>query len=188
MNFGIIAIGILGFTSSLVGGILIFRDRLETHKNLIQQVEQEERYLDEALSQIGELELSKTNAGRELMELLLLDGHDNIETFKSWRHKGYTITNDSNAYSKSEMRAYLDQLEDQKRQLEIAIVKASQWFKWSLWGIGIGIVLLPLYWSGIPILLVAGAGAIYYSAKRAISQDKLGALKTEIHNLETSMV
>jgi hypothetical protein len=87
----------------------------------------------------------------------------------------------------SEMKSQLEQLEDQKRRLEDAIKKASQRFKWCLWGIGIGVVLLPLYWSGIPVLLVAGAGAIYYSAKRAISQDKLGALETEIHKLEISM-
>ena len=87
----------------------------------------------------------------------------------------------------SEMRSHLDQLEDQKKQLEDVITKASQRFKMSLWGIGVGVILLPLYWSGIPVIVIAGVGAIYYSAKRSISQNKLDALESEIHKLEISM-
>ncbi|MFL7871470.1 MAG: hypothetical protein AB8I58_21760 [Anaerolineales bacterium] len=87
----------------------------------------------------------------------------------------------------AEMKTHLEQLEDQKRELEDAIEKANKRYKISLWGIGIGIVLLPLYWSGIPVLLVAGAAALFYSARRSVSQDKLGALETEIHKLEISM-
>ena len=87
----------------------------------------------------------------------------------------------------SEMKTQLAQLEDQKRQLENAIEKANKRYKMSLWGIGIGIILLPLYWSGVPVLLVSGVAALYYSARRSVSQDKLGALETEIHKLEISM-
>jgi len=89
--------------------------------------------------------------------------------------------------TQAEMKSQLDELEVQKRKLEDEILKASQGIKMSLWGIGIGIILLPLYWSGIPILLIAGAAALFYSAKRSSLQDKLGTLENEIHKLEISM-
>ena len=89
--------------------------------------------------------------------------------------------------SLAEMKSQLVKLEERKRELEDAIEKAGQRFKMSLWGIVIGIVLLPLYWSGIPVLLVAGTAALFYSAKRSSSEDKLSALETEIHKLEISM-
>ena len=87
----------------------------------------------------------------------------------------------------SEMKTHLEQLEDQKRQLETAIELANKRYKMSLWGIGIGVILLPFYWSGILVLLVAGGAALYYSARRSVSQDKLGTLESEIHKLEISM-
>lgn len=87
----------------------------------------------------------------------------------------------------SEMKTHLEQLEDQKRQLEDVIKTASQRFKMSLWGIGIGVVLLPLYWSGVPVLLIAIAVALYYSVRRSNFEDKLGTIETEIHKLEISM-
>ena len=53
--------------------------------------------------------------------------------------------------TQAEMKSQLDELEIQKRKLEDEILKASQGFKMSLWGIVIGVVLFPLYWSGVPI-------------------------------------
>ena len=87
----------------------------------------------------------------------------------------------------AEMKSHLNELEDQKQKLEAAILKAGQRLKMSLWGIGIGIILLPLYWSGIPILVIAGIMAIFYSLKQTNSRDKLESLKSEIHKLEISM-
>jgi len=87
----------------------------------------------------------------------------------------------------AEMKSHLNELEDQKQKLEAAILKAGQRLKMSLWGIGIGIILLPLYWSGIPILVIAGIMAIFYSLKQTNSSDKLESLKSEIHKLEISM-
>jgi hypothetical protein len=89
--------------------------------------------------------------------------------------------------TQAEMKSQLQQLEAQKRKLEDEILKSSQGFKMSLWGIGIGVILLPLYWSGIPVILIAGIAAIYYSVKRTTCEDKLGNLETEIHKLEISM-
>ena len=86
-----------------------------------------------------------------------------------------------------EMKSHLEELEDQKNKLEEEIQKANRRFKLSLWGIGIGILLLPLYWSGVPIFVIAGIMAIVYSIRKAGCQDKLENLETEIHKLEISM-
>ena len=178
MIFWIIGIGILGFTSSIVGGILIYRDRLETHKKLIQLVEQEKKSLDETLSQIDKLELLKTNAGRELLKVFSLYENDNHEIFKSQVHKGYTI---------SEIKSQLNELESQKQKLEEAKLKAGQRLKMSLWGVGAGVILLPVYWSGVPVLLIAGIMALYFYIKQSTYQDKLENLESEIHKMEISM-
>jgi hypothetical protein len=89
--------------------------------------------------------------------------------------------------TQAELKSHLDELEKQKKQLEDAIEMASQRFKWGLWGIAIGVILIPLYWLGIPVLLISGATVLYYSIKRSSSQDKLGDVETEIHRLEISM-
>lgn len=89
--------------------------------------------------------------------------------------------------TQAEMKSHLDELETQKKQLVDTIEMASQRFKWGLWGIGIGVILIPLYGVGIPVLLISVATVIYYSIKRSSSQDKLDDLETEIHKLEISM-
>ena len=89
--------------------------------------------------------------------------------------------------TQAEMKLRLDELEVQKKQFEDTIEKASQRFKWGLWGIGIGAILIPLYGAGVPVLLLSIATVLYYSIKRSSSQDKLGDLETEIHKLEISM-
>ena len=85
------------------------------------------------------------------------------------------------------MKSHLDELEDQRQKLSTAILNAKKRLKMSLWGIGIGIILLPLYWSGVPVLLIAGVMALFYSVKQTSYQDKLETLETEIHKLEISM-
>jgi len=89
--------------------------------------------------------------------------------------------------SLAEMKTHLVELEDQKEKLNASIQKTNQRFKMSLWGVGIGILLIPVYWSGVPILLIAGLTALFYSGKRAGYQDKLESIETEIHKLEISM-
>lgn len=89
--------------------------------------------------------------------------------------------------SLAEMKSQLSKLEDQKMMLAAELVKTEKRIKISLWGIGIGIVLLPLYWSGLPVLVIAGFMAIYYSIKKSQFQDRLESLETEIHKLEISM-
>jgi tetrahydromethanopterin S-methyltransferase subunit G len=89
--------------------------------------------------------------------------------------------------SLAEMKSHLDELENQKQKLEEAKLKAGQRLKMSLWGIVIGVVLLPVYWSGVPVLLIAGIMALVFYIKQSSCQDKLETLETEIHKLEISM-
>ena len=90
--------------------------------------------------------------------------------------------------SLADMKAKLVELEDEKNKLQEEIQKASHRFKLSLWGIGIGVILLPLViFAGIPVLLVAGIVAVYYSVKKTNYEDRLETLETEIHKLEISM-
>jgi len=89
--------------------------------------------------------------------------------------------------SLAEMKTHLVELENQKEKLNASILKTNQRLKMSLWGVAIGIVLLPVYWSGVPILVIAGLTALFYSGKRAGYQDKLESIENEIHKLEISM-
>lgn len=90
--------------------------------------------------------------------------------------------------SLADMKAHLVALENQKSEHEIEIQKANQRLKWSVWGIAIGVLLLPLViFAGIPVLLIAGIMVVYYSIKKSNLEDKLETLETEIHKLEISM-
>lgn len=90
--------------------------------------------------------------------------------------------------SLANMKSQLTELENQKNKLETETQKAKQRLKWSVWGIAIGVLLLPLaIFAGIPVLLIAGIVAVYYSIKKSSFEDKLETLETEIHKLEISM-
>lgn len=89
--------------------------------------------------------------------------------------------------SLAEMKSHLDELENQKQKLEEAKLKAGQRLKMSLWGVGVGVILLPVYWSGVPVLLIAGIMALVFYIKQSSYQDKLENLESEIHKLEISM-
>jgi hypothetical protein len=89
--------------------------------------------------------------------------------------------------SLAEMKSHLDELENQKQKLEDAKLKAGRRLKMSLWGIVVGVILLPVYWSGVPVLLIAGIMTLVFYIKQSSCQDKLENLETEIHKLEISM-
>ena len=90
--------------------------------------------------------------------------------------------------SLADMKAHLVALENQKSEFEMEIQKANQRLKWSVWGIAIGVLLLPLViFAGIPVLLIAGIMVVYFSIKKSSLEDKLETLETEIHKLEISM-
>lgn len=89
--------------------------------------------------------------------------------------------------SLAEMKTQLDELEGQKQELNLALQKAKRLFQMSLWGMGIGVIMLPFYWSGVPVLLIAGIMALVYTGKQSRSQEKLDNLEEQIHHLEISM-
>lgn len=90
--------------------------------------------------------------------------------------------------SPGEMKSHLIELEEEKNKFQEEIKKASQRFKWSLGGVAIGVLLLPLLLiAGIPVVLLAGGAAVYYVAKKTNYEDKLEAVESEIHKLEISM-
>jgi hypothetical protein len=89
--------------------------------------------------------------------------------------------------SLGEKKSHLEELEEQKFKLKEEIRQANRRFKWSLVGIGIGILLLPLFWSGVPVIVIAGIMTLIYSGQQTRFKDKLENLETEIHKLEISM-
>ena len=90
--------------------------------------------------------------------------------------------------SLANMKSQLTELENQKSRLETEIQRANQRLKLSLWGLGIGVLLLPLsLFVGIPVSVLAIIVAVFYSAKKSSFQDKLETLESEIHKLEISM-
>lgn len=90
--------------------------------------------------------------------------------------------------SPGEMKTHLAELEEEKSTFQEEIRKAKQRFNWSLGGIAAGVLLLPfLLFAGIPVLVVAGAAAVYFTAKKTNYEDKLEAVEAEIHKMEISM-
>ena len=90
--------------------------------------------------------------------------------------------------SPANMKSRLVELENQKSEFETEIQNANQRLKWSVVGIAIGVLLLPLaLYVGIPVVLIAGFMTVFYSVKKSSFEDKLEALESEIHKLEISL-
>ena len=90
--------------------------------------------------------------------------------------------------SPTNMKSRLAELENQKSEFETEIQNANQRLKWSVVGIAIGVLLLPLaLYVGIPVVLIAGFMTVFYSVKKSSFEDKLEALESEIHKLEISL-
>lgn len=87
----------------------------------------------------------------------------------------------------AKMKAELEQLEAQKKKLKVDIFEWGKRFKLCLWLMGGGVALLPLYGSGVVMILAGGAMAIIVNEKRARLQDKLNEVETQITRLEISM-
>jgi hypothetical protein len=90
--------------------------------------------------------------------------------------------------SPANMKSRLVELENQKSEFETEIQNANQRLKWSVVGIAIGVLLLPLaLYVGIPVVLIAGFMTVFYSVKKSSFEDKLETLESEIHKLEISL-
>ena len=90
--------------------------------------------------------------------------------------------------SPANMKSRLVELENQKSEFETEIQNANQRLKWSVVGIAIGVLLLPMaLYIGIPVVLIAGFITVFYSVKKSSFEDKLETLESEIHKLEISL-
>lgn len=90
--------------------------------------------------------------------------------------------------SPATIKSQLVQLQDERNKLQKESRKASQRFKLSLGGIALGILLLPFaFLAGVPVALIAGFLAVFYSVKKSSSDDRLENVESEIHKLEISM-
>ena len=78
-------------------------------------------------------------------------------------------------------------LEGQKSKLETGINKASQQYKLGLWGVLIGIFLIPIYGIGVVPLIAGGLVALINANKRAKYRDELENLESQIYKLNSSM-
>ena len=78
-------------------------------------------------------------------------------------------------------------LEGQKSKLETEINKASQQYKLGLWGVLIGIFLIPIYGIGVVPLIAGGLVALINANKRAKYRDELENLESQIYKLNSSM-
>ena len=78
-------------------------------------------------------------------------------------------------------------LEGQKSKLETGINKASQQYKLGLWGVLIGIFLIPIYGIGVVPLIAGGLVALINANKRAKYRDELENLESQIYTLNSSM-
>ncbi len=78
-------------------------------------------------------------------------------------------------------------LEGQKNKLATEINKASRQYKLGLWGVFIGIFLIPIYGIGVVLLIAGGLVALINANKRAKYRDELENLESQIYKLNSSM-
>jgi hypothetical protein len=89
--------------------------------------------------------------------------------------------------SLSKMKVQLAELEDQKHMFEAGIINTSRRLKISLWVMGAGVLLIPLYGVGLLALLAGGIVALVNLFKRSRYQEEIEHLEDSIHKLEISM-
>ena len=89
--------------------------------------------------------------------------------------------------SLAKMKAELVQLESEKNKLKADIFESGKRFKLCLWLMGGGVALLPLYGSGVIMILAGGFMAIIVNERRGRLKDKLSEVEMQITRLELSM-
>jgi hypothetical protein len=89
--------------------------------------------------------------------------------------------------SLAKMKAQIIELEDQKTKLETEIGKANRQYKLGVWGVVIGIFLIPLYGAGLLLLAAGGFVALMNGGRRAKFRDQMELIEAEIRRLKLSM-
>ena len=88
----------------------------------------------------------------------------------------------------SELQFKLQDMQDQKSKLEKKLEEANKQYKGGLWGILIGILLLPLYGLGL-IFLVAGILAVLTNrGKRSRLQKEIKKVDNNIQLLRSQIL
>jgi hypothetical protein len=87
----------------------------------------------------------------------------------------------------AKMKSELVELEVQKKKLKTSIEYYGKRFKLCLWLVGGGVALLPLYGTGIIMILVGGVLAMVANEKRNSLQANLADVDSQINKIEISM-
>ena len=82
--------------------------------------------------------------------------------------------------SLAEMKVELHDLEDKKVKVEKQVEDANRQYKIGMWGVLIGIFLIPLYGLGLLLVLAGGLAAV-------TNRGKKGKLGTEIEDMEANI-
>ncbi len=82
--------------------------------------------------------------------------------------------------SLAEMKVELHDLEDKKSKVEKQLEDANRQYKIGMWGVFIGIFLIPLYGIGLLLILAGGLAAF-------TNRSKKGKLCTEIEEIEANI-
>jgi len=85
--------------------------------------------------------------------------------------------------SLAQMKVHMQEMEDQKKKVEKRFEDASRQYKVGLWGVLIGIFLIPLYGIGLLLVIAGGLAALTNHSKRASAKKELGELELRIHSL-----
>jgi hypothetical protein len=85
--------------------------------------------------------------------------------------------------SLAETKVHLQDLQDQRPKIEKQLEDANRQYKIGLWGVLIGIFLIPLFGIGILLILAGGLAALTNRIKRSTSQSKLSEMEDQIRQL-----
>jgi len=89
--------------------------------------------------------------------------------------------------SLANMKGQIIELESRKDQLAAEINKAGRQYRFGLWGVLIGIFLIPFYGIGLLPVVVCGLMAFINSNRRSKYRDELENLDARISKLNSSM-
>ncbi len=89
--------------------------------------------------------------------------------------------------SLANMKVQIVEMEGRKEELSTEINKASKQYKLSLWGVVVGVFLIPLYGIGLLPIAAGGLMAFITADKRAKYRDELQNLDDKINKLNSSM-
>jgi hypothetical protein len=82
-----------------------------------------------------------------------------------------------------QLKVQLVGLEDQLKKAEKSYDSANRQYTIGLWGVLIGLFLIPLYGLGLLLVLAGGLAALTNRGKRASAKKGMAELELRIHSL-----